>query len=88
MTRKNQNSVEFLMTEFMEASQFKAECIKVIDRVVSERERIIITKENVPMVQIVPLEHKEVPAFGKLKGTVHIKCDIISPINENWNTNH
>jgi len=31
------------------------------------------------------MEGKEEKAFGKLKGTVHVKGDITSPIKEAWN---
>jgi len=76
------------MTEYMKAGQFKAKCLKVMDRVRRTRRRIIITKRNIPVAQLVPIEEKEVAAFGKLKGTIHIKGDIIAPIDETWNANH
>lgn len=76
------------MTEYMKAGQFKAECLKVMDRVKRTRRKIVITKRNIPVAQIVPLEEKEISGFGRLKGTVHIKGDIIEPINEGWDACH
>ena len=76
------------MTEYMKAGQFKAKCLKVMDRVRRTRRKIIITKRNVPVAQLVPIEEKEVIAFGKLKGTMHVKGDLIAPIDEAWNANH
>lgn len=72
----------------MKAGQFKAKCLKVMDRVRRTRRKIIITKRNIPVAQLVPVEEKEVVAFGKLKGTVHVKGDLIAPIDETWNANH
>ncbi len=72
------------MSEYMKAGKFKTECLKVMDRVKKTRRKVIITKHNVPVAQLVPIEEKEQSLFGKLKGTVHFKGDIISPINEEW----
>lgn len=75
------------MTEYMKAGRFKAECLKVMERVRRTRRKITITKRNVPVAQLVPINEKPVHAFGKLKGTVHFKGDVISPIEETWNAN-
>ncbi len=72
------------MDEYMQAGQFKAKCLKVMDRVRRTRRKIIITKRNVPVAKLVPIEKKEKPAFGKLKGTVHFKGNILAPIEEKW----
>jgi prevent-host-death family protein len=76
------------MTEYMKAGLFKAKCLKVMDRVKRTRRKIIITKRNVPIAQLVPVEEGEVAAFGRLKGTVHIKGDIIAYVDEAWDANH
>lgn len=73
------------MDERMQAGKFKAECLKVMERVKKTRKKIIITKRNIPIAKLVPLEEKEEKAFGKLRRTVHFKGDIISPIDEDWN---
>ena len=72
------------MDEKMKASQFKAECLKVMERVRRTGRKIIITKRNVPVAQIVPIEKKERRVFGKLRGTIRFKGDIIGPIEEAW----
>ena len=76
------------MTEYMKASQFKASCLQVMDRVQRTGKKITITKLNIPVAQLVPMETEESSAFGKLKGTIHIKGNLISPINEDWNAAH
>lgn len=75
------------MAEYIKAGKFKAECLQIMERVKRTRRRIIITKRNVPVAQIAPLEEQESQAFGKLKGSVNIKGDIILPIDEDWDAN-
>ena len=72
------------MDEMMKAGQFKAECLKVMDRVRLSRRSIILTKRNVPIAKLVPIEDAEEKILGKMKGTVHILGDIIAPIDEVW----
>lgn len=72
----------------MPAGKFKAECLKVMDRVSRTRRKIVITKRNVPIAQIGPIDEKEEEIFGKLKGTVHYHGDIINPIDEVWDASN
>jgi prevent-host-death family protein len=73
------------MEEKIKAGQFKAECLKIMDRVKRTRRRITITKRNVPIAQLVPLEKGALKAYGKMKGSIHIIGEIIHPIDEVWN---
>lgn len=72
------------MEEKMKAGQFKAECLKMMDKVKRTRRKIIITKRNVPIAQLCPLEKNVSKAFGKMKGSIHFIGDIIAPIDEVW----
>lgn len=72
------------MDEKIKAGKFKAECLKVMEKVRKTRRKIIITKRDVPIAKLVPIEEEEVKIFGKLKGTVHFKGNIIDPIDEVW----
>ena len=67
------------------AGKFKAQCLKLMDRVKKNRERIIITKRGRPIAQLVPLD-EEPPGdiFGALRGLVLEEQDIISPVGESW----
>lgn len=71
----------------MKAGKFKAECLKVMDDVKRTLRKVVITKRNVPIAKLVPIDERDQRAFGKLKGTVHFKKDIIAPIGEDWNAN-
>lgn len=76
------------MSEFIQASKFKAKCLKLMDKVHRTKRKIIITKRNKPIAQLVPIEEKSGSLFGKMKGTIHIVGDIMAPIDEVWDANH
>ena len=67
------------------ATEFKAKCLKLVDEVAQTREPIVITKRGKPVAQVVPIE-EETPTshFGYMAGTIEITGDIISPIEEEW----
>jgi prevent-host-death family protein len=56
-----------------------------MDKVHRTKKRIIITKGNKPIAQLVPIEEENGDLFGKMKGTIHIVGDILAPIDEVWN---
>ncbi len=76
------------MAEHIQAGKFKAKCLKLMDKVHRTKKRIIITKRNKPIAQLVPYEEEKGSLFGKMKGTIHILEDIISPIDEVWDASH
>ena len=43
------------MTKIMKASEFKAKCLAVMDEVASTREAVVVTKNGVPLVELVVL---------------------------------
>ncbi len=69
------------------ASKFKAECLQIMETVRKTRKTITITKRNVPIARIGPIDGKEEPVFGRLKGSIQFKGDIIEPIDEVWDAN-
>lgn len=72
------------MIKKIAAAQFKAECLQLMDYVKEKHVAFVITKHGVPVAKLVPFEEEPVNLYGALKGTVKIKGDIISPINEQW----
>lgn len=68
------------------AGQFKAHCLKIMDRVHKTHEEVIITKHGRPVAKLVPVEEAPPkPLFGYLRGSVVVKGDITQPIGEVWN---
>jgi prevent-host-death family protein len=76
------------MQRIVKAGVFKAECLQMMDQVKKNRETIIITKRNEPVAKLVPVENEPITLFGKMRGTVHIIGNILSPIDEEWDANH
>jgi prevent-host-death family protein len=73
-----------MLRKRMPAGKFKAECLKIMDEVQRKKIHIVITKRNVPVAEMVPIEEKKRPSFGWMKGTGHVIGDIIEPIDEVW----
>jgi prevent-host-death family protein len=67
------------------AAQFKAKCLKLIDEVAATREPLVITKRGKPLAKLVPVED-ETPTrlFGYMKGTVQILGDIVNVPHDAW----
>jgi prevent-host-death family protein len=63
----------------MQASVFKARCLKVMERVQKTGEPVIVTKRGKPMVKVLPAEQKRNDLFGFMKGRMEIVGDIESP---------
>ena len=71
------------------ATEFKAKCLELMNRVAERHESYVITKRGKPVARFVPLEHKpEDCIFGWLRAKGSIEGDIISPVvsPEAWNT--
>ena len=70
----------------MAAGEFKAKCLKVMDRVRVTREPVLITKKGRPVAKLVPVEPVAEDFFGCLAGSFEIVGDIESPLEppEAW----
>ena len=63
--------------EVIGASDFKARCLEILDRVARERVEIVITKRGKPVARIGPAERKHPPLKGLWKGLGRTKGDIV-----------
>ena len=67
------------------AAEFKAKCLKLIDEVAATHEPLIISKRGKPLVKLVPIvDETPKSLFGYMKGTVTIHGDIVASHNETW----
>lgn len=67
------------------AGEFKAKCLKMMDRVAERGETFVITKRGTPVARLVPVaEAVPVPLFGCLRGDVTQMGDLVSPIGDAW----
>lgn len=67
-------------------SEFKATCLKLLDRMSKTREPLIVTKKGLPIAMIVPPPPQKIESlFGCMKGKIKIKGDIVSPLGpQDW----
>ena len=72
--------------KMMAAGIFKAQCLKVIDRVNATREPVVITRKGRPIAKLVPTGLPNEDFFGCLAGIIEIVGDIESPVQptEDW----
>lgn len=71
----------------IQAGEFKAKCLQLMDDVNEKHIVITITKHGKPVAKLVPIDTTPISSFGCLKGTVTIKGDIIAPIDSEWDAN-
>lgn len=72
----------------IQASEFKAKCLALMDQVASSGEGILITKNGKPVAELRPYAGSRPKSpFGLHKGMIEIKGDIISPIDVEWEAN-
>jgi len=66
------------------ASEFKAKCLKIMDEVAATGEPVVITKNGIPLTELIPAKRRPKRIFGSMKGAVTFVGDIVSPIEEQW----
>src|SRR6266545_4510544 len=63
------------------ATEFKAKCLELMDRVAERRESFVITKRGRPVARLVPMDRKPKDIiFGWLRGQAWEHGDIVAPI--------
>ena len=68
----------------IKASEFKAKCLKIMDEVAATGEPVVITKNGVPITQLVPARRRPETLFGALKGSLATRGDITAPVDAEW----
>lgn len=72
------------MKEQIAAGEFKAKCLHLLDEVQRSRKEIVITKRGRPVARLLPADENPPVVFGRMKGTITIKGDIVAPTGEAW----
>lgn len=65
------------------AGDFKTKCLKLLDVVATTRQPLIITKHGKAVAQLTPMP-PPTELFGSLSGSVLRAEDIVSPLNNEW----
>jgi prevent-host-death family protein len=71
-------------TRTMDASEFKASCLQLIDEVADGGGEIVITKNGEPICSLVPYRETAASFFGAENGKIKILGDIVSPMPADW----
>ena len=72
-------------TEVVSASELKARCAEVIDRVASDRRPVTVTKRGKPVARIVPIETEEMKSLvGYARGRLKVTGDLLEPLDVEW----
>jgi len=71
------------MDSKMNAADFKARCLSVLDEVASSRRPVTVTKRGKPVARLVPLE-PDAGSVNPLKGSVIHELDLAAPAHEVW----
>jgi prevent-host-death family protein len=74
--------------DVLSAAEFKAKCLKLMDRVRETGGEYVITKHGQPVAKLVPyVPKKRTPLFGALKGTVLKYERPLDPLDDEWDVN-
>jgi len=71
-------------SQIIKASQFKAQCLQLMDEVQRTGEEIIITKNGKPVSKLAPIIKRPKTLFGAHKEKIRITGDIVSPTDTEW----
>jgi antitoxin (DNA-binding transcriptional repressor) of toxin-antitoxin stability system len=69
------------------ATEFKSHCLELINDIArGKSSRILLTKHNHPIAQIVPVQQPHTKLWGALGGTVKLSpgVDLTQPTGESW----
>ena len=68
------------------ATDFKARCLELMDRVADRRETYVITKRGKPVAKLVPAEPPPASILGALAGRFQSMDDIVASVHtdEEW----
>jgi prevent-host-death family protein len=67
------------------AAEFKTKCLELIDDIhARKRNFVIITKRGKPYAKLVPVDSKDEPFYGCMKGLATIHGDVTKPVDVEW----
>ena len=83
--RRRQMDIDMANGESMiKASEFKANCLKLMDEVAETGKEYVISKNNRPVARLVPYRTKPKSLFGIDKDKLEILGDVIEPLDVEW----
>ncbi len=68
----------------IQASKFKAKCLRLMDEVAESGEPLVITKNGKPVSRLVPYIERVTSLWGLHRGQVEMADDLVAPTGERW----
>ena len=68
------------------AAEFKARCLALLEEVRQTRQPLLVTRHGKPVAEISPFVPQNDKDENPLKGSVLFQGDLISPLNEKWDS--
>jgi prevent-host-death family protein len=66
------------------ASEFEARCLQLLDEVTQSGEPLVITQRGKPVSVLSPYPDRSSSLFGRHRDSVKVRGDIVAPIDETW----
>lgn len=70
--------------EVVSATEFKARCLELIDRIQQTNGEVIVTRYGKPVARLTPIAEEKRSAWGWMRGSVARQTDIIASTGEVW----
>ena len=71
----------------MPVSEFKAKCLRLLEDVETNGDRIVITKRGRPLARVERINAPKLRLRGTWKGLVEVKGDIVHFSDNDWESN-
>lgn len=68
------------------ATEFKTHCLALLEEVRETRQPLLVTRHGKPVVEISPYVLKNAARVNPLKGSILFQGDLISPLEEKWDS--
>lgn len=68
------------------ATEFKAHCLALLEEVRRTRRSLLVTRHGKPVAEISPYTPKAHAGGNPLKGSIVHQGDLVSPLNERWDS--
>ncbi len=68
------------------ATEFKAHCLAFLEQVRQTRQTLLVTRHGKPVAEISPYAPRGEGSVNALKGSILFQEDLISPLQEKWDS--
>ena len=66
------------------ASEFKAKCLDLMDRVAETGQSVVVTKRGVAVARLVPVVERPATLRGFFGSRIEVVGDIVGPLDADW----